>query len=438
MPDCTAQHDLFGSVGRRRIEVGFDGGDVTSDAGLLLVERADKQLGLLEQVAAVLPDERDPIRIEHSVEQLLRQRVYGVVQGYEDLNDHDRLRHDLALQSALGKVSPGASSPTLCRLEQRADRAAAVAIHEVIVDRFIASFATPPEELILDFDATDDAVHGKQEGRFFHGYYDSYCFLPLYVFCGEQLLVSYLRPANVDGAKHTGAILKLLVRRLRAAWPAVRIIFRGDSGFCRRRVLHWCERNDVGYIVGLARNTRITQMTQWWLDSALEAHALTGEAVRCFGDVFYRAGTWGAPRRVVVKAEVTHTAKLNPRFVVTNLDGDARALYEQDYCARGEMENRIKECQLGLFADRTSCHRWWPNQFRLLIASLAYVLMQHIRHTALAGTELAKAQATTIRVKLLKIGAVIVRNTRRVRFFLSSAFPLRESFVLAAQRLNST
>lgn len=438
MPDCTEQQELFGRVRRRQVEVGFDGGDVTSDAGLLLIKKADEQIGLLSRVAAVLPDPRDPERIEHRMDELLRQRVYALVQGYEDLNDHDRLRHDLALQTVLGKDQPGASSPTLCRLEQRADRKVAGAIHGVILDRFIASFAMVPTELVLDFDATDDPVHGNQEGRSFHGYYDHYCFLPLYVFCGEQLLVSYLRPARIDGAKHAGAILKLLVKRLRAAWPGVRIIFRGDSGFCRRRILSWCERNGVGYIVGLARNARIEYQALWWMESAMEAHAITGQSVRCFGEVCYRAGTWKSPRRVIVKAEITHTAKANPRFVVTNLTDHPQVLYEQGYCARGEMENRIKECQLGLFADRTSCHLWWPNQFRLLIASLGYTLMQRIRSIGLAGSELATAQASTIRTKLLKVGAVIVRNTRRIRFFVASAFPLRELFIATAQRLDTT
>lgn len=350
MPDCTVQGELFGSIGRRRIEVGFDGGDVTSDAGLLLIRKADEQIDLLNRVASKLPDPRAPARIEHSVVDVLRQRVYGLVQGYEDLNDHDRLRHDLALPTALGKVTPAASSPTLCRFEQRADRALAGAIHEVILDRFIASFTAPPEELVLDFDATDDPVHGAQEGRFFHGYYDTYCFLPLYVFCGEQLLVSYLRPANIDAAKQAGAILKGLVQRLRArlAVRAHRLSWRlgllpsPDSVLVRTpwRRLHRrpgaesAHRTHGGMVDGVGD----------------EAYALTGEGIRCFGELWYRAGTWAQPRRVIVKAEITKTAKANPRFVVTNLTGDPRERYESDYCARGEMENRIKACQLGLFA----------------------------------------------------------------------------------------
>jgi hypothetical protein len=421
-------------VGRRRVELAFDGGAVTSDAGLLLLRQTDLKLGLLERVVPHLPDPRDPTLIEHTTLALLRQRVYAIAQGYEDLNDHDRLRHDPALSTALGKLTAGASSPTLCRFENRADRKAAVAIHEILVECFIASFATPPEELVLDFDATDDPVHGRQEGRFFHGYYDHYCFLPLYVFCGEQLLCAYLRPSNIDAAKHAGAVLKWLVRRLRAAFPLVRLIFRGDSGFCRRRILAWCERQRVGYVVGLAKNPRLLGRARDWLEAAWEAWELTGEKQRLFGRFWYRAGPWKTPRQVIIKAEITHEGD-NPRFLITNLDGEPQALYDRRYCPRGEMENRIKECQLGLFADRTSCHGWWANQFRLLLSSLAYVLIERLRALALAGTELARAQATTLRVKLLKLGAVVLRNTRRIRFLASSHFPLQELFLAAAQRL---
>ncbi len=434
MPDCTVQEGVFPGFARRRIEVGFDGGSVTSDAGLLLVRQTDLRLGLLEGVARHLPDPRSPLLIRHKAVELLRQRVYGIVQGYEDLNDHDRLRTDPALSTALSKAQAGASSPTLCRFEHWADRQLAGAIHGELLEQFLASFATPPEELILDFDATDDAVHGNQEGRFFHGYYDQYCFLPLYVFCGSQLLVAYLRPAKIDAAKHAGAILKLLVRALRARLPHTRIIFRGDAGFCRRRILAWCERNAVGYIVGLAKNARLKHLSAGLMAQAEERSAASGDKQRLFSEFEYAAATWKRTRRVIAKAE--HTAQgANPRFVLTNLQGTPQALYDQLYCARGEMENRIKECQLGLFSDRTSCHLWWPNQFRLLLASLAYVLVERLRALGLAGTELACAQAHTLRVKLLKVGAVIVLNTRRIRFFISEHFPLRALFETAARRL---
>lgn len=433
MPKCTAPKMPFAKLGRRAIDVKFDGGDVSSDGGLLLLRQVERRLGLLKSVAKVLPDPRNPFFVEHTTEQLLRQRVFGLCQGYEDLNDHDHLRRDLALQTALDKVQPGASSPTLCRFERRADRATAVAMHRVLVDQFIASFARPPEELVLDFDATDDVVHGEQVGRHFSAYYDNYCFLPLYVFCGEQLLVAYLRPAKKDAALHAAAILKLLVTRLRQAWPGVRIIFRGDSGFCRPLLLSWCERHSVYYVVGFAKNCRLLADAEWWRERAARAFAWTQEPQRVFGEFPYRAGTWPCHRRTIVKAEYNAQGP-NPRFVVTNLRDEPQALYETMYCTRGEMENRIKECQLGLFADRTSCHLWWPNQFRLLLASLAYVLMERLRTIGLAGTALARAQVWILRCRLLKVGAVIIRNTRRIRFLLASGFPHQDAFELAAQR----
>ena len=433
MPNCTELEDLFPNLGRKKIDVRFDGGDVTSDGGFLLLRQIERKLGLLKAVAAVLPDRRNPFLVEHTTEQMLRQRVFGLCQGYEDLNDHDRLREDLAMQTALEKKREAASSPTLCRFENRADRNVAIETHRIIVEQFIASFEQPPEELVLDFDATDDLVHGEQEGRHFSGYYDNYCFLPLYVFCCEQLLVSYLRPAKKDAALHAPAILKLLVRRLRQTWPGVRIIFRGDSGFCRPLLLSWCEKNHVHYVIGMGKNSRLlnesVDLRRW----AEWGYMYTGQTRRLFGEFRYRAGTWPCHRRMIVKAE--HNAQgANPRFVVTNLNDAPQALYEKLYCARGDMENRIKENQLGLFADRTSCHLWWPNQFRLLLASLAYVLMERLRNVGLAGTEFARTQVWILRAKLLKVGAVIVRNTRRIRFYMSSAFPYQEYFQLVASR----
>lgn len=419
------------------VSASFSGGEVTSDGGLPLLRQLDRRLGLTRAIAQALPDPRDPALIEHSQHSLLRQRIYGLCHGYEDLNDHDTLRQDPAWQMAVEQIKPLASSPTLCRLENRADRAAAWALHEVLVDQFVTSFRMPPTELLLDFDATDDRVHGRQEGAHFHGYYGDYCFLPLYVFCGEQLLVSYLRPGNSGAARHAWAILKLLVQRLRQAWPQVKIIFRGDSGFCRWRLLRWCERHDVGYLVGLAQNPRLLAAAQPLMQAAEQTFNQSQAKQRHFGELQYAAATWDQERRVIVKAE--HTAKgSNPRFLVTNLPGEAQPLYDEIYCARGEMENRIKEQQLGLFADRTSCHGWWANQFRLLLSSFAYVLLERLRTLGLAGTELARAQASTIRLKLLKIGAVVLRNTRRIQLLLSSSYPYQRIFGQVVQALSSS
>jgi hypothetical protein len=432
--NCTQESFQFPVCNRRSVETNFQGGDITSDGGVLLLQQVDRRLGLSEAVAHALDDPRRQASCDHDGLSLLRQRVYALALGYEDLNDHETLRQDLAIQTALGRTEELASSSTLCRWENRADREAAGRMHEVIVEQFITSRKRTPKKLILDFDATDDAVHGQQEGRFFHGYYDHYCFLPLYVFCGRQLLVSYLRPSKIDGAKHAWAILALLVKRLRQAWPQVKIIFRGDSGFCRWRMLSWCERNNVGYIVGMAKNQRLNAITAQRQRDARDCYAERGTKVRWFSDIQYAAGSWNRRRRVIAKIE--HTGKgSNPRYVVTNLSGDGKMLYEKLYCARGEMENRIKEQQLDLFADRTSCHRWWPNQFRLLLSSLGYMLLEAIRRLALKGTELANAYVGTLRLKLLKIGAVILRNTRRVRFLLSSAYPHQRLFLQVAARL---
>ncbi len=403
----------------------------------MLLREADHRLGLTEAFNALLPDPRNPETILHQQVDLLRQRIYGIAAGYEDLNDHDTLRHDLLWQSAVERDQALASSPTLCRLEGRADRASAVAMHRVLVERFIASFAQAPTELVLDFDATDDRIHGLQEGRFYHGYYGDWCFLPLYVFCGEQLLVSYLRRSKTGAAKHAWAILKLLVKRLRQVWPAVKIVFRGDSGFCRWRMLRWCENHDVHYVIGLAKNVRLLGLAEELMNQAVTNQRSNGQKQRLFSWIEYGAKSWDRTRRVIAKAEHSEQGS-NPRFVVSNLEGDAQMIYDQIYCARGEMENRIKEQQLGLFADRTSCHGWWANQFRLLLSSAAYVLVETIRRIGLHGTELARAQVTTIRLKLLKIGTVIVRNTRRIRLMFSSAYPYQALLHTVFGRLSSS
>jgi hypothetical protein len=434
--NCTLPGIEFPGVKKRKVQADFSGGDISSDGGVLLLRQADRLSGLTNAVVNVLQDERAKGKVKHDLLSLFRQRVYGLTLGYEDLNDHDFLRSDLAFQTAVEKDHDLASSPTLCRFENRADRETAIAIHQVLIEQFISTFKKPPTRLVLDFDATDDAVHGKQVGRFFHGYYDHYCFLPLYVFCGHKLLVAYLRPSNIDGAKHSWAILSLLVKRLKKAWPEVKITFRGDSGFCRHRILEWCDINGVDYIVGLAKNRRLNKMAGHWMEQAKQGFEQTQLKQRLFGEFQYSADSWKNEKRVIARIE--HSQKgANPRYVVTNLPGDAKKLYEKLYCARGDMENRIKEQQLDLFADRTSCSKWWPNQFRLLLASLAYCLIETIRRIGLKGTELAKAQCGTIRLKLFKIGAVIIKNTRRVRLMLASSYPYQSLFRMAAANLKA-
>ena len=437
MTKCYQRSFEFPRVNRRIVEARFDGGDITSDGGVLLLRQADRLTGLSDSIARALSDPRRQASCDHDVPGLVRQRLYAIALGYEDLNDHDGLRQDVALQTAVERDQWLASASTLCRFENRADREAAWRLHEVLLDQFIASFKRAPKKLILDFDATDDPVHGEQDGRFFHGYYRHYCFLPLYVFCGHQLLVSYLRPSNIDGAKHSWAILSLLVKRLRQVWPKVRIIFRGDGGFCRWKMLRWCDHHEVGYIIGLAKNKRLNRLTASLQDEAAACFAATGHKVRWFTDFQYAARSWDGARRVIAKIEHSQHG-VNPRYVVTNLEGDAKQLYDKLYCARGDMENRIKENQLDMFGDRTSCQHWWPNQFRLLLASLAYTLIEAIRRIALKGTELANAYVGTIRLKLFKIGAVILKNTRRIRFLLASGCPYKELYcaiILAANRL---
>jgi Transposase DDE domain group 1 len=438
MTECTMPPLSFSSLGRRPVQADFDAGALTTDAGALLLREADRRLGLIAALDRALPDPRDPLRIVHPQRALLAQRIFGLACGYEDLNDHDRLRHDplwqVLAECAPDPEQPLASPPTLCRLENRAQRQALFRLAAVLVEQFIASHATPPQTLILDFDATDDPVHGQQEGRFFHGYYDHYCFLPLYVFCGDQLLVAYLRPSNIDAALHTGAILKLLVQRLRQSWPNVRIILRGDSGFCRWRLMRWCDHHGIGYILGLARNRRLEQLALPWTHEAQWRWTRTQQPQRHFGTVGYAAASWDRPRRVLVKAE--HNAQgPNPRFVVTNLPGDPQPLYDELYCGRGEMENRIKEQQLMLFADRTSCHKFLANQLRLLLSAAAYVLVEAVRRLALAGTELAQAQVSTIRLRLFKIAGLVQVRVRRVLVRLSSGYPWRALFGEVLERL---
>lgn len=436
MTNCNHNEISFPPCQDLDVEAKFVDQNITSDGGILLLRAIDNKLKLTEQLAAVLPDSRHPDYIEHTLESMLKQRIYGIALGYEDLNDHDSLRHDLAFQTSAEKTEVLASSPTLCRFENNADRATSVSLSQQLVEQFITSFNTPPTELILDFDPTDDEVHGNQEGKHYHGYDGHHCFLPLHVYCARQLLVSYLRPSNIDGAKHVWAILALLVKRLRQQWPTVKIIFRADGGLCRDKILNWCERHGIGYITGIARNVRLVQATKGLIVRAEQDFERTGLTQRLFDQVFYAAKTWKRERKIIVKAEHTEQGQ-NPRFIVTNLDGLPQDLYEQNYCARGEMENRIKEIKLDCHSGRTSCRNWWANQFRLLLSSFAYVLLESVRRIALVKTELADARCSIIRLKLLKAGAVIKKNTRRIQFLLSEYFPWKREFMVVAHYLSS-
>jgi hypothetical protein len=438
MTDWSHDPLRFSRIGPKAVVADFRGGRLTTDAGALVLRELGQRLGLFEALDRAIPDPRWPPLVVHDQVTMLARRIIGIALGYEDLNDHQALRSDPALQLAAGQVPDQgrtlASPPTPCRLENRVGREALVRVAEVLVDRFIAAHAEPPEHLILDFDATDDPVHGKQEGRFFHGHYDHHCFLPLYVFCGDELLVAYLRPSNIDASKHARAVLKLLARRLRAAWPGVKLTIRGDSGFCRWRTMRWCDSQGIGYVLGLAQNPVLERLARDEIERAQRQFRRTGQPQRLFGSFAYAAGSWDRRRRVIVKAE--HTARgANPRFVVSNEPGDPREFYEDVYCQRGEMEDRIKEQQRGLFADRTSCHRFVANQFRLLLSSAAYVLVQALRREALSGTELARAQVGTIRLRLLKVAARVVVTARRVVFPLASSDPYQSAFRAAYARV---
>jgi hypothetical protein len=440
MTHCNRESLTFSSLGPKSVVADFLGGRLTSDAGAILLREVGERTGLFDAISEVIPDPRNPVFIIHDQKSMIAQRIIALALGYEDLNDHQTLRSDPALQLAAGRVPDEeltlASPPTLCRLENRIERKTLIRIAGVLVDQFIASHPQPPEHLILDFDATDDPLHGHQEGRFFHGYYDNYCYLPLYVFSGNELVTAYLRPSKIDSSKHTRALLKLLVRRLRQVWSDVKITIRADSGFCRWRLMRWCDSNGIGYVLGLARNKVLERLGADWIEWAQRDFKKSGQPQRVFGTFGYGAKSWDRPRRVIVKAERTAQGP-NPRFIVVNVPGDPQELYEDVYCQRGDMENRIKEQQLDLFADRTSCHRFLANQFRLFLSSAAYVLVQALRRMALQQTDLEKAQVGTIRLKLLKVAARVVITARRVVFHLASSYPFQDRFRAVFERVMS-
>ena len=452
---CSATGMAFGRAGGRELVAAFDGGRVTSDAGALLLGGTDRAIRLLDRFAACFHDGRHPAFVTHRVRSLVGQRIFGLALGYEDLVDHDDLRHDPVLGSLLGRFKPDEAAPaplagksTLNRLEHAPAEAAAryhkighdvAAIEAVFVDLFLDAFrAKPPRDIILDLDATDDPIHGHQEGRFFHGYYDCYCYLPLYIFCGRHLLAAMLRRSNIDASAGAVEEVARLVGQIRARWPRVRILLRADSGFAREALMAWCEHNRVDFVFGLARNPRLVEEIAVELIQAEDEAERTGQPARRYKDFRWSTlDSWSRRRRVIAKAEWTG-GEANPRFIVTSLkpsEVTARHLYEEVYCARGAMENRIKECQGDLFADRTSAATMRANQLRLWFASMAYVLICALRRIGLAHTQFAVATCGTIRLKLLKIGALVRTSVRRVTVAMASAFPHQSEFALAHVRL---
>jgi Transposase DDE domain group 1 len=453
---CNSTYLDFPILGRREIVADFDGGHITSDGGALLLKKVEQLTGIIRQFAACFTDHRDPGLIEHTVEELVAQRVYALALGYEDLNDHDDLRRDPLLATVVGKLDPTgqtrqrrrdrgkalAGKSTLNRLELTPVGAGEDsrykkitcnlhAVEELLVTLFLQAQDRPPDRIVLDLDATDDPIHGHQLGRFFHGYYQNYCYLPLYIFCGDHLLCARLRPSDIDASAGALKQVQRIVAQIRATWPGVKILLRGDSGFCRDPIMSWCDATGVDYLFGLAQNTRLRALITAEQEQARQEYERTKQPARVFAELRYRTlDSWSRERRVVAKAE--HLAKgANPRFVVTSLaveDRAAKGLYEEDYCGRGEAENRIKEQQLHLFADRTSARTMRANQIRLFFSSLAYVLLNALRRLGLAGTELAEAQCQTIRLKVLKIGALVRVTVRKVWVHLASSCPYAEVF----------
>jgi hypothetical protein len=453
--DCSTNLFGFTEVEGREVVAAFDGGAITSDAGALLLGAADRAIGLINRFAACFYDARCPELTEHQVATLVGQRVFGIALGYEDLNDHDDLRHDPVMAVLAGKLTarradcaPVAGKSTLNRLELSKLQPTRyhkishnpVAIRGLFVDLFLEAHRRPPSEIILDLDATDDPVHGEQEGRFYHGYYDCYCYLPLYVFCGRHLLASKLRVASLDAADGAVEEVARIVAHIRERWPRVRILVRADSGFARDELMAWCEANDVHFLFGLAKNPRLIAKISSEMARAEAKSRRTGKPARCFKDFRWTTlDSWSRERRVVGKAEFT-AGEANPRFVVTSLkrsECNAKYLYEKIYCARGDMENRIKECQLDLYADRTSSATMRANQLRLWFASMAYVLMCAVRRIGLDHTPLAKASCGTIRLKLLKIGALVRISARRIKVAMASSCTVAGTWGTAAARLNA-
>lgn len=434
MPKCTQRPLQLGRVGRRVVEADFDGGAIASDGGVTLLGLCDERIGLTRAAAKAMGDDRRAASVVHGMRELLAQRVYGLCCGWEDVSDHNVLRRDLLWQTAVGRVDALGSAATFSRLENAATARDVRALHGVLLDQFIASRCGAPDELVLDVDATHIPLHGQQERAHFNAHYDNYCYLPLYVFCGQDMLACVLRPSWRDPASVVSALIKRLAAPLRQAWPDVRLVVRGDSGFSRPKVLRRLEAWGIDYVLGVQKNPALEWNSAIAALEVADRYRTSGAKERLIGEFSYAARSWNRERRVIARLEHGPLGS-DARFIVTSLAGDAAELYERLYCGRGEAENRIKEAQLDLFGRRGSCHRYAANQMRLLLAALAYTLMINLRRLALAGTELQQACTATIRTRLLKIGAAVLRNTRRVRLMLASEHPLREVFATAVARL---
>jgi hypothetical protein len=424
----------FSPLNRKQVEANFEGGSITSNGGLLLLRETDKRLKLTARISKCITENRKSCLVQHDIKKLLRQRVYAISVGDEDVNDQDKLRDDICFQTCVDQESRVASSSTISRFENSIDRERLKQMSIQMVESFIDNQQTVPEELILDFDPTDNPIYGNQENRHYHGYYKNHCYLPLHIFCGDQLILSMLRPSDIDGAKYAGAILKLLVERFRETWADVRIIFRGDCGFARRHILHWCERNNVDYVVGMPSNVRLHGLAKTWVKKAEDKFKATGEKQKLFADFNYAAQSWKTKRRIVLKAEHNSNGA-NTRFVITSLSEYSEIIYSEKYCMRGNMENHIKQLKLDLHSDRNSCSKFYANYFRLLLSSLAYILITELKNTHLKTTKLAKAYCGIIQLKLFKIGAVVIKNSRRIKFLLSSAYTMQKDFITAVQSL---
>ena len=476
MAKCNLKRPSLIRLRHQSVEADFKGGTLTSDGGLLLLREVDRRLDLIRRIDLAIPDPRDPIHTSHPQSEILTSRIFGIAAGYEDANDHQQLRQDPAFQVAAGRTparnsqdhQPLASPATHSRFENRIDQQAIFNLHEVLVDTFLSSYDVPPQEIVLDYDATNDPTHGNQEKRHFNGFYNGYCFLPLYIFCGDQILVSYLRPSSVGGAHHARPITKLLVQKIRSRWPDTKIILRGDSGFAIERLMRWCDKNSVGYVFGLQKNDVLIRQIACEMTRARIKQSQLGSKQACFKWFRYRTTkSWDRHRWVIGKAEYTGKGA-NPRFIVTNLPSDEgivdttyhrplingkqitvlkehgticsvarnpEEFYRTMYCMRGEMENRIKEQQMCLFADRTSCTSFMANQFRVLLSSFAYVLVDGLRRLGLRDTEHARLRVDTIRLHLFKIAARVRVTCRRVTFHLCSHCPTAALFTAVLARL---